>query len=73
MHNVQSKTAKTNKQTNKQTKKQLNFDVSLTVLAPFSEIIKDEFNDMLYDFSSIYLFIAKYLSTGSFKNRSIDI
>jgi hypothetical protein len=35
MHNVQSKTAKTNKQTNKQTKKQLNFDVSLVMAVPF--------------------------------------
>ena len=39
MRNVQSKTAKNKKN---KTKKQLNFDVSLTVLVPFSEIIKDE-------------------------------
>ena len=33
---------------------------------------RSPFNCRLYDFSS-FLFIAKYLFTGSFKNRSIDI
>ena len=31
------------------------------------------FNCRLCEFSPMYLFIAKYLFTGSFKNRSIDI
>ena len=41
---------------------------------------RSPFNCWLYDFPSfllestpMYLFIAKYLFTGSFKNRSIDI
>jgi len=39
MRNVQSKTEKKTKNKTKTNKQQLNFDVSLTVLAPYSEII----------------------------------